>query len=237
MRAQVSVEYMLVTAIIMMMVLPAAYLFYSYSQRSTEQISDSQLEKLGNEIINNAERVYYMGDPARITIQGRLPDKIQGIDASIDWDKGVNELVFVRQAGGKQSEYVYVSAVNINGSFFERDLSRGVKKIHLEAYTYERTEQIDGEDAVTRTPFVFINFGGRCPASKIYDLNSDCVVDITDFGVFRSCIGQVRTAGIWNKKWNTCMLADYDGNCSITADVPPGGDFAIFQQHFGDRVC
>jgi hypothetical protein len=162
MRAQVSTEYILVAAMIMMLLLPGIYLFYSYSHRSTAKIGNAQLDKFGRDILRTAESVYYMGNPARMTIEGQLPDKILDINASIDWNNGVNELVFIRDVDSKRSEYVYSSAVNINGSFFERDKRPGIKKVHLEAFKTE-----DG------IPFVFINFGGRCPSSDDYNLRDD----------------------------------------------------------------
>jgi hypothetical protein len=222
MKAQVSLEYMMVLVILMTMALPAGYFFYQYSDSSANQITSAQIETLGRAIVINSEGVYYSGEPSRMTIQGRLPANVVSINISNNWAEKLNEIVFVTEFNGKRSEQPYPSRVNINGTFYQRDFAEGIKNVLLEAY-----KKKDG------TVFVFINFDGRCPASPVYNLrDDDCLVDVDDRNILTGCIDQNKTSAVWNDRWNTCMKADYDGDCVIT-----NFDLSIFDPHIGETVC
>ena len=211
-KGQVSVETVLVVSVITVFVLAAGYVFYSYSQLSQYELSEVQIKNFGNEIVSAVERVQYMGESSLLVVQGRLPGDIVSINLSNDWDNGVNELFFVRSVDGQLTEYVYSFDVNVNSTFFEEDHSAGFKQVHVEAYV-----------TVDDAPFVFINFGGRCPASKKYDLNNDGMVDAADYAVFTTDyysgnIGEARTRKIWNPKWNSLIKIDYNGDCEISPE-------------------
>ena len=62
-KAQASMEYLLVAGLIILVILPSIYIFYSYSHRSNVEISQSQLNKVGRGIVDAAEEVYYLGEP------------------------------------------------------------------------------------------------------------------------------------------------------------------------------
>jgi hypothetical protein len=211
MKAQVSIEYIMVLVTLLSIALPAGFLFYQYSENSQDQIKYSQLETFGKALVLNAAKVYFMGDPSRITVSSRLPDNVVNISYVVDWSKNINQIVFVtRGNNGKLSEIVFSSKININGSFYSKDFVGGLKPILLEAYRKE-----DG------TSFVFTTFSGRCPSSTTYDLNNDCLVDDGDREIITNpayCFGQQRTMGVWNDKWSTCIKADYNGDCIITEE-------------------
>lgn len=125
----------MVVAVITVIVIPTIWIFYSYSQSSTTQLRTSQVEKIGNDIVNNAEKVYYMGVPSKITLEETMPDGVKNITIISDWaaTPPINELVFYVKSDGKISEAVFSSKVNINGTFSLEAFSQGVKKVVLEA--------------------------------------------------------------------------------------------------------
>jgi|SRR3989339_1455246 len=134
-RAQASMEYIMIVAVITIIVIPTIWVFYSYSQSSTQQLSYGQVERIGNDIVNNAEKIYYQGPPSKITLEETMPGKVENITIISDWGANphVNEIVFYINMNGKLSESVFSSKVNINGTFTQASFSEGVKKVVLEA--------------------------------------------------------------------------------------------------------
>ena len=222
MKGQVSVEYMLVIALVMMVLVPASYLFITYSERSTTQLNEAQVQKVGGTLVNNAEKVYYMSSPARLTVKEQFPSSIVNISTNIDWDENVNEVVFYMSSGEWDAQYVFTSNVNFNTSFSDEAYSAGLKTLYMEAY------QTDAN-----IPFVLINLAGRCPISTDYDLNNDDLIDCLDKDIFDTCVDVIRPTDLWDDAWYTCIQTDYDGNCVITNT--PNGDLDILQTQTG--VC
>ena len=230
-KGQASFEYILTAAVIGIMILPAAYLFFRYSQSSGDQIDKAQLDKLGRDIISNAERVYYQGGPSRIELEARMPKGVQNISIIGDWGSGAQMLIISAATEGIITDFPYPSSVNINGSFnyslYEISIGPGIKKVSIEAY------EVPGVGGSPTTSFTFINLGGRCPRSVTYDFNMDGAVDTTDQTFLTDC--QTNTPGkpkyrpekTWQDGWfnnigamggskyAVCMNADYNSDCII----------------------
>ena len=134
-RAQAAMEYLLVGSLITLIIIPTMYVFYGYSQRSNEEIKQSQLNKVGTDIVDIAEQIYFLGEPSRVTIDAAMPEGIIGVEV---WNN--QEVVFFLQDG---SEIAFKSKVNITtnqhcigrcyGTFTERFHSQGLKSIIIEA--------------------------------------------------------------------------------------------------------
>ncbi len=124
-KAQVAMEYLLIMAFIMIVIIPGIYLFYNYSEKSTEKLVYSQVEQIAHQIIDNAENVYYTGEPSFTTITVKMPENIKEI--SIQNNK---ELVFKIV----DSDQVYLSDVNLSGEFGNTSWSAGLKKIKVQAF-------------------------------------------------------------------------------------------------------
>ncbi len=133
MKAQVSLEYSMVAFVIALIVIPIAYIAFSFSKSSGIEISRGQIDRMGNDIVNTAEKVYYQGYPSRITIEETMPDGVSSIRIDKDWSLGQNELVFVADFNSKLSEAAFPSKVNIAGSFPPAAISPGKKKIRIES--------------------------------------------------------------------------------------------------------
>ena len=135
-KAQASMEYLLVAGLIILIILPSIYVFYSYSHRSNEEIRQSQLNNIGRGIVDVAEKVYYLGGPSKTTLDATMPDGIKGMEI---WCN--QELVFFLADG---SEISFKSMVNITTeipnydgrccyNFTKKDYSPGLKHITVEA--------------------------------------------------------------------------------------------------------
>jgi hypothetical protein len=223
-KAQVSLEYAMVAIVVGLTVLPAAYMFYKYSWSTADQIDKTQLDRMGRDIASTAEKIYYQGAPSRTEYEARLPKGILNITLMGEWGKQNQEIDFMATAAeSPTTDYSYPIKVNVNGSFngtfYELSTGAGVKKINVEAYELN-------EAGGSVTSFVYINFGGRCPRSNIYDLDGSggapAAADLTFLNNCMSGLSHSRPTKTWAKGWfegTTCVNADYTGDCTIdTAD-------------------
>ena len=80
-KGQSSVEYLSIVSIALLVLIPGSYLFLNYSRGTTEQVAVSQLNWVGQEIINEAEKMYVLGSRSFITLDISLPGNF--IDARI----------------------------------------------------------------------------------------------------------------------------------------------------------
>jgi hypothetical protein len=111
-RGQFAVEHMLVVAFGILIMIPIIYFFYSYSVNQMDEVTMTQLNRMGNDIINNAESVYYMGNPSRITLDSNMPAGVRNITIV-----GNKELVFKVTYKDKLSDVAFSSNVPIVGPY------------------------------------------------------------------------------------------------------------------------
>ncbi len=110
-KAQSSLEYLLVVALTFAIIVPTTYLFYNYSKDSSQQITDSQIAKLGRGIVDSAETMFYSGKGSKTTLEVNVPDSIASA-VIIDG----RELVFNVTTSSGSSEIVFFSSVNLTSS-------------------------------------------------------------------------------------------------------------------------
>lgn len=147
-------EYLLVGSLVTLIIIPTLYVFYGYSKSSNKEIEQSQLNKVGTDIVDIAEQVYYLGEPSRVTIDETMPEGIAGIEV---WKN--KELVFFLNDG---SEVAFKSKVNITttqpcigrcyGKFTERFHSPGLKSIIIEAKKDHVFIREAGDDQTEQEP-------------------------------------------------------------------------------------
>ncbi len=130
-KAQFSMEHLMTVAIAMITLLPIIYLFYSYSQESTEDIKSSKLDSLARTIINNAESVYYLGSPSKVTLQDNMPPGVTNVSIIQDNVNAHYELVF---RYGNNLTQVYSTNIPINASFSDASYSQGTKSIAIQSF-------------------------------------------------------------------------------------------------------
>ena len=118
MKAQAAIEYALVAGFVLAILLPAALIFYNYSNTTGEDVREGQLFRLGNNIVDSAELLYYQGEPARTVLDETLPTGISNISIQKDISRNIYQLVFATNFKGRHSDSVFVSKVNIEGGNF-----------------------------------------------------------------------------------------------------------------------
>ena len=122
-KTQAATEYLMVVGFVMIILLPAIYLYTQYSRESEDSIISAKVDAITNEIVKAAEQVYSYGEGSQTTVTIDVPKNVVAINFQ------GNEIVFVViNSKGKQSEIAKVANVNLEGQI---TLVPGNKKINV----------------------------------------------------------------------------------------------------------
>ena len=110
-KAQVAVEYLFILALALAIIIPGSVLFLNYSQESNEKIINSQINQIGDNIIDQAENIFTIGKESWITLEISIPEKVTKMYIIDD------ELVIEYNTKSGITEAVFFSGVPIQGGF------------------------------------------------------------------------------------------------------------------------
>ena len=139
--AQSSLEYLLIVAITFTIIVPTAYLFYSYSKESSAELGDAQITKIGRAIVDTANSIFYSGQGSKTVLDVNIPDMVSGA-VIIDG----RELVFNMTTSFGISELVFFSPINLTttGENCDKNVcsladigNPGLKKVKVEVVSTE----------------------------------------------------------------------------------------------------
>lgn len=102
-KAQTSVEFLIVTGIIILFLIPAVYYFIISVYGTNSEIVASQVNKVGNDIKNGAREMYIIGEESWITINTNIPEEVYEIKITNDG----KELVISYNTRTGDSDSVY----------------------------------------------------------------------------------------------------------------------------------
>jgi len=108
-RAQASLEYLMVIVLSLGIIIPATYMFFKYSYESNLEIIYSQINLAGRTMVDTAETVYFSGESSKIMIDMNMPSSIDRVYILEN-----RELVFNITNNIGHSEIVFFSSVNIS---------------------------------------------------------------------------------------------------------------------------
>jgi hypothetical protein len=128
-KAQSSIEYLSIFVIGFAMLIPFIYIFQGYSADSMEKIQLTAINAIGNDIINSAEAVYYMGYPARLTLQENFPTGITNLTLNSSRTDGISILSFYTING---KEVPFFTKITLNATLAQTAYSEGLKTIVVE---------------------------------------------------------------------------------------------------------
>lgn len=121
-KGQISMEYLMIAGF-SLAIITVLMIVFSFQNSSQEfQVVDSQINKIGNRIISAAERVAWVGPPARETVKIYMPEKVTNISFYS------TELVFKAKLTNSESDLVFPSEVFITGNI---STSQGIKYISI----------------------------------------------------------------------------------------------------------
>lgn len=130
-KSQSALEYLLIIALVLGIIVPTTYLLFRYSSESNAEIVDSQIIKIGRSIIDTAETVYFSGEGAKIVVELVMPEGVDDI-----YILSNRELIFKFTTEIGQTESVFFSSVDIpiaeNADLTEISGS-GLKKVKIES--------------------------------------------------------------------------------------------------------
>jgi len=155
-KAQVSVEYMMIIAISLMILLPGIYFFRNYVFESNDNILKGRVTSISSQLLTRAQKMYYYGPPSKTTIQVDMPPQVNAmyilyiddIDPNLReynlvfellTTKGEEELFFesvVPMTLGATFDCNDINEYCIQGScrcFPDRYFSKGLKNFKVEA--------------------------------------------------------------------------------------------------------
>ena len=105
-RAQVSMEYLIIIGFVIVMLIPAVYLYIRYSSSSSDVLSSSKASQIANEIVKATNEVYYLGDDNQKNIEVSFPSNIEAIEFAN------KEIVLrIKDSKGNIQEIVEVASV------------------------------------------------------------------------------------------------------------------------------
>ncbi len=148
-KAQAAMEYLMIAGFVMLIMLPLVYLVYNYTQESGADIVNAQITKLGRDLVNNAESVYYFSSPSKITLDFNMPRGVHNITIQQQLDpvtsgcKKCTELVFLVQQ--KEGKAVLTFSTNVeirtesydlatkSSTFNSTAFSEGLKHFNIQA--------------------------------------------------------------------------------------------------------
>lgn len=109
-QGQISLEYMSIVGLATLVAISLLALSHYYSKQTEITINTNQIDRIGKEIVDTAESMYYYGEPSRTTLKVYIPDGINEISI------GNNELNFKVRTKEGEADMFYSSSVNLQGN-------------------------------------------------------------------------------------------------------------------------
>src|SRR3989344_261995 len=160
-HAQVSMEYVMIFAFILIIIIPTAYVFRNYLRESADTITLNRIDRIARAMVDTGREAYFTGPPFKSVIALEFPEQIDSMYVLDSKESGSPEyfLMFnVLTASGTQAPLLesdvpvqcYTSAANlcpedpqlheqcrVEGfhcyAFEGRDFSPGIKRMKVEA--------------------------------------------------------------------------------------------------------
>jgi len=117
-------EYLLVVAFAFLLLVPIILISMTQSGRFQNDVTASQIQKVGEELRDAIDTVYYSGPPTKRTLKLFFPHGIK----TITYDE--EAIIFTMMGFGGNYEYVLTTATNLTG---ELRTFKGVHTIIIEA--------------------------------------------------------------------------------------------------------
>jgi hypothetical protein len=83
-KAQSSMEYLIIFGIAIVMTMPLVIIYTTQTDNIRADITNAEVEKISSKIMDYAESVYYIGEPARKTLEVQFPAGITSVEIEND---------------------------------------------------------------------------------------------------------------------------------------------------------
>jgi hypothetical protein len=127
-NGQAAIEFLFVVGFAMMLIIPSLALFGMFVQETSDTVTRSQVNRIGNYMIDTATQAYHGTNGTIIVIELNFPQGVKNVTVPTE-----HELVFTFEDGttGVAGEAVFYSDVPLNGTFGDDDFSEGLKKFRF----------------------------------------------------------------------------------------------------------
>jgi hypothetical protein len=152
-KAQASLEYMSIFGIGFLLVALVGGAFFAYTNSAKASLDQDQINKIGNELLDDIQKIYFFGDTNRRTYKTTFPKGVQSISIHHINESGDNYYYFnfTIIADGKYRDLIfqtdedyidikcfnctqtYTSANENITTYWEGHLGQGFKNIRIEA--------------------------------------------------------------------------------------------------------
>jgi uncharacterized protein (UPF0333 family) len=109
-RGQVAMEYLFVAGFATVLLVVIIVIAYSQSALFSQDVTASQVQKIGNQLVDAANAVYYAGPPAKRTLTLYFPNLVSNIAIAN------NSLTFTIAAQGGLADYSLSAQTNMTGT-------------------------------------------------------------------------------------------------------------------------
>jgi hypothetical protein len=127
-KAQAAMEYLMIAGIAFMIIVPMMYVLYQYTSDLNKDITDSKIGKIGTDISNTAEQIFYLGEPSRTTLRFDMPEGVYDLEVT-----GDKTLTFKLGDPIYSKEVSIFTNVNIISYLTPEDFTKGRKNLKIEA--------------------------------------------------------------------------------------------------------
>jgi uncharacterized protein (UPF0333 family) len=124
MRAQVSMEYIIIVGFLMVILIPLFMVYSDVSKQTHDKVLVNEFYQVARKAADEVETIYFIGDPARTRVKIFLPADLT--NATIE----NQEIVLTAHVYGNSDEIVVPTKVHMNGSF---PMTKGVHNLLLQA--------------------------------------------------------------------------------------------------------
>lgn len=129
-KGQVSMEFLIIVGFAFMMLVPLLIFYNSNVKNYSDELSYNQVYKVAKTICDSGYSVYYLGAPARTTIEYYLPQGVQSFNVYPN-----QALVFnLTSEGGQSTVIAYTCPINMTGFI---DSSPGMHRVKVTARSYD----------------------------------------------------------------------------------------------------
>lgn len=147
-KAQAALEYMMIVALTLGIIVPTTYLFFRYSSESNIQLIDSQINQIGRSMIDTAETVYFSGEGSKIILEVNMPENVNDIYIIAN-----RELVFNITTNIGETEAVFFSTINITSTSCQDEICMltdiagfGLNRVKFQSFNEGKQVLISGAE-------------------------------------------------------------------------------------------
>lgn len=110
MRGQISVEYLIVIAVALGILVPGVLFFYSYTKSGEATATNTQINDIGLRMVSLVKSTYALGNGAWQTLEITMPATVTRVYVN------ESELTFIYDTPSGPSEAVFFSNINMIGT-------------------------------------------------------------------------------------------------------------------------